>query len=120
MEQFVLIKTEEGDKAKVTKIPLKEFLNPIFQLPPEKCENEKDYPEFTDEQIRRMDEINNAVYQLGILMTNKEDLEWDISWIGEIADNLATMLYAKGYVVYYPTRYENADGKVVISDFYPG
>ena len=75
--------------------------------------------EFTNKQIERIDEVDNAVFDLCKLMTNNENLDWNIEFIGEIADLASEVLIGCGYTVYYPTRITYDDGREEIFDYYP-
>ena len=57
--------------------------------------------ELSDEDIRRIDEVHNAVYDLCKVLAESE-IEWDMSYIGEIADFAAEMLTSEGFKVRYP------------------
>jgi hypothetical protein len=63
--------------------------------------------EMSDEQIRRQDFVDNAVFQLirDINPTSKE-LSWDIEMIGEIRDNIRYWLVERLKIceemVFYP------------------
>lgn len=67
--------------------------------------------EFTTKQIERIDEVENAVYDLCKIMTEDQNLEWDISFIGEIAETAAELLAHKGHRVHYPYREETYSAK---------
>lgn len=74
--------------------------------------------EFTDEQVRRIDEIQNAVFDLCKVMTNDENLQWDISFIGDISDIAADILTNSGHRVYYPFRVTFKNGTQKIFDYH--
>lgn len=76
--------------------------------------------EFSDEQIRRIDEVENAVYDICKLFTDDDKLEWDMQIIGQIAELIADMLSWHGHNVYYPYRIEDKDGMQEIHDWYEG
>lgn len=66
--------------------------------------------ELSDEDIRRIDEVHNAVYDLCKVLAESE-IEWDMSYIGEIADFAAEMLTGKGFKVRYPAIVYNDEGE---------
>lgn len=66
--------------------------------------------ELNDKQIRRIDEVNNACYDFCKLLTENEDLPWNMSFIGEICDMATDIMVDHGYRVYYPSIvYETDD-----------
>ena len=75
--------------------------------------------EFTNEQIERIDEIDNAVFELCKVLTEKEDLEWNMEFIGEIAEMACDILVIKGFKIRYPVHVVNSfDGKEYITDWH--
>lgn len=74
--------------------------------------------DFTNEQIDRIDEVHNAVFDLCKLLTEKDDLDWDIEYIGEIADVASDILVSCGYKVRYPAHVMNGDGTEYITDWH--
>ena len=72
--------------------------------------------EFSKKQLDRIDEIHDAVYRLCQILTEKYDgseaksLDWDMSYIGEIADTACDILVAHGYRVRYPAMITETDG----------
>ena len=74
--------------------------------------------ELNDEQSERNDTIHQAVYDLCIVMTQDEDLEWDMEYIGEIADCVASILTSQGKKVRYPSVMTNPDGTQYIEEYY--
>ena len=77
-----------------------------------------DESDFTDEQLARINEIHNAAYDLCRILAEKEDLEWDMSYIGEVADYASNLLVDRGFRVYYPERVADNDGNLIISEYY--
>lgn len=63
--------------------------------------------ELSDEQIVRVDEIENAAFDFCKILTEKDDLKWDMSFIGEIADRAAEILTHHGYKIRYPAIVED-------------
>ena len=74
--------------------------------------------ELNDEQSERNDTIHQAVYDLCVVMTHDDDLEWDMEYIGEIADGVASILTSQGKKVRYPSVVTNPDGIQHIEDYY--
>lgn len=58
--------------------------------------------ELTKGQIDRIDEIHNAVFDLCKIFTEDENLEWNMSFIGEIAENVCEILVREGHSIRYP------------------
>jgi len=81
-------------------------------------EAEEEEPELSDEQVTRIDEIHNAVYEMCRVMTENESLEWDMAYIGELADYAAELLAAQGYPVRYPAIVEDKDGGQRVEDYF--
>lgn len=79
---------------------------------------EDDDIELSDAQIERNDEIYNAVYTLCQIMAENEDLEWDMAYIGEIADYAAELLTQRGIKVRFPSIVTDEDGTEHAEDFY--
>lgn len=73
--------------------------------------------DFTNEQLERIDEVQNAAFDFCKVLTEKEDLEWDMSFIGEICDSVCYILNSHGLQTRYPERIENEDGTVYINDY---
>lgn len=73
--------------------------------------------EFTNKQLERTDEVENAVFELCKLMT-EQDLEWDISYIGEIADIAADVLVRHDFKVRYPAIVIEPNGYEHIEDYH--
>lgn len=79
---------------------------------------EETEPELTDEQVARIDEIHNAVYELCKVLTEDPELEWDMQYIGEIADCAAETMCKVGYKVRYPAIVSEEDGPDRIEEYY--
>ena len=71
---------------------------------------EKQEVELNQRQIERIDELHNAVYDLCVLFTENPDLEWDMYYIGEIADQITDILVEYGERVHYPAIERGNDG----------
>ena len=74
--------------------------------------------ELSDEQIARNDEIYNAVYDMCKIMAGNDDLEWDMHYIGEIAELAANLLITRGEKVRFPAVVTGEDGKQHIEEYY--
>lgn len=57
---------------------------------------------FTSEQEERIDEVENAVFELCKVMLDDDELEWDENMVGEVADAVVDILVDKGHKIYYP------------------
>ncbi len=75
--------------------------------------------EFTTDQIKRIDELDNATFELIKLFTEKPDLEWDIGKIEEIEDFVEGMLTEKGYKIRRPCKMMDGDGEIEIYNYMP-
>lgn len=73
--------------------------------------------EFTDIQLDRIDEVLNATFDLCRVLTENENLEWNMSFIGEIADVACDILVNHGFHVRYPAIVKTEDGEKVV-DFH--
>lgn len=82
-----------------------------------KLEGQKEEVELNEEQVARIDEIHNAVMELCEIMC-EDELEWDMAFIGEIADAAAEILTEQGKKVRYPAVVTNADGSQYIAEYY--
>lgn len=71
---------------------------------------EKQEVELNQRQLERIDELHNAVYDLCVLFTENPDLEWDMYYIGEIADQITDILVEYGERVHYPAIERGNDG----------
>lgn len=74
--------------------------------------------ELSPAQVARNDEIYNAVYSLCCLMTENDNLEWDMSYIGQIADVAADLLTSKGNRVHFPSIVADEDGNLHVEEYY--
>lgn len=76
------------------------------------------HPELSDEQSARCNEIYNTAYELCKVMTEDENLEWDMHYLGEIAEAAADMMVKKGYRVRFPAVVTEKDGRQHIEEYY--
>ena len=75
---------------------------------------EKQEVELNQSQLERIDDLHNAVYELCVLFTENPDLEWDMRYIGEIADRITGALVKYGERVYYPAVVHDDNGDRII------
>ena len=66
--------------------------------------------ELTSEQIDRLDEMYNAVYDTVRVLVEDENLEWRMSIIGDVTDAIICELRGHRLRVRYPGIVEDADG----------
>lgn len=71
--------------------------------------------ELTAEQDARNDEIYDAVFGLCSILAEDEDLEWDMSFIGEIADRAASVMTEHGFKVRFPSIAYDTDCNGVVT-----
>lgn len=70
--------------------------------------------ELNERQIERIDELHNAVYDVCVVFTENPDLEWDMSYIGEITDRIADILVEYGERVHCPAVVHDNNGDCII------
>lgn len=105
--QFPLEKTYEDDKGRFTVCP--------------KCGGSLDKDEeveLSNRHNERIDEIHNAVYEMCKTLTENENLEWDMYFIGEIADFAANTLVLAGNRVRYPAIITEDNGRQYIAEYH--
>lgn len=76
------------------------------------------YPALSDEQSSRCDEIYNAVYEMCKVVADDEKLEWDMYYLGEIAELATNMMMNRGYKVWFPAIVTEEDGFQHIEEYY--
>lgn len=76
--------------------------------------------ELTDAQADRNDEIYEAAFEFCRVLTENPDLEWDMAFLGEIADIAANILTKQGHKVRYPSVVTREDGTQYIEEYYGG
>ena len=81
--------------------------------------NENNELELSSEQVARIDEIHNAVFEMCKILLEDDDLEWNMEIIGDIADVATDILVEKGHRVHYPAIvYEDDNDEIgTIYDF---
>ena len=58
---------------------------------------ERRYMELTEQQIKRQDFVDNAIFELiNELFPSDKEVEWDIEAIGEIRDAIQSQLVTRG------------------------
>ena len=80
----------------------------------------KEELELSDKQAARNDEIYEGVMELCRLMSENPELEWDMSFLGEIADCAASILARHGIRVHFPAVVTNPDGSQYIEEYIGG
>ena len=74
--------------------------------------------ELDDGQAERVDEIHNAVFEMCKVLAENPDLEWDMYYIGNIADYAANTLCLMGNKVRYPAVVTGEDGRQYIEQYH--
>lgn len=74
--------------------------------------------ELSDEQVNRCDEVYNAVFEMCKVLAENPELEWDMAYIGEIAEFAANMMILRGERVRFPAVVTNPDGSQYIEEYY--
>ncbi len=97
-QEFGLEKTFVQEDVLVTKCPI---CGAVFEVDEE--------VEMSDAMSERVDDVENAVYALCCELAQNSELEWDIAYIGEIADVVCDILVDKGIRVNYPAVVTNED-----------
>ena len=75
-------------------------------------------PELSDSQLERIDSVHNRVYDMCKIMTENDALEWDMSYIGEIAEFAAEYLAARGMAIRFPSVVTEESGIQYIEEYY--
>lgn len=83
------------------------------------CAGEEEV-ELGEKHIERIDEIHHAVYEMCKVLAEKEDLEWDMYYIGEITDFAANILVSMGNKVRYPAIASGDNGRQYIVEYHGG
>ena len=73
--------------------------------------------ELNDNQLERNDDIYNSVFELCKVLTEKDDLEWDMNFIGDIAEYAVQVLINKGFKIRFPSIISDGDNEY-IEEFY--
>lgn len=75
-------------------------------------------PEFTDEQLGRLDELQEAAEQFIRAVAETDDIVWEPQDIWDLIYECADILQHRGRRVRIPTRVTNPAGKVDIIDWW--
>lgn len=86
----------------------------------ENTTNQTEELELSTEQIKRVDQIHNAVLELCRVMAELPTLQYDMSFIGDIADYAASVLVEHRLPVRYPAIVTEEDGTQYIEDYVNG
>lgn len=78
----------------------------------------EDILEFTDDQIRRIDELQEAAASFFQALAETTDIVWDLEDIYELLYAGADMLTRRGRRVRFPTEVTEKDGRTYITDWY--
>lgn len=73
--------------------------------------------ELSSEQIERNDDIYSAVFAMCRVLTENEELEWNMAYIGEIADFAASTLALAGNRVWFPAAVTKEDGSQYVEEY---
>ena len=73
--------------------------------------------ELNEEQLKRNDDIYNSVFEMCKVMTENDDLEWDMNIIGDIAEYAVQKLINKNYAIRFPSIVSDGDNEYV-EEFY--
>lgn len=85
--------------------PLNRLVEETYAICPkcgEKIETEEDV-EFTAKQENRIDDVYNAVYELCRVILEDEELKWDMSLLGPLADSVIGIFIDRGHTVHFPS-----------------
>ena len=74
--------------------------------------------ELTDAQADRNDEIYEAAFEFCKVLTENPDLEWNMAFLGEIADLAASIMTRQGHKVRFPGVVTEQDGTQYIEEYY--
>lgn len=86
----------------------------------ENMSNQEKKLELNDEQVVRNDEIYDTVFELCKVMAENPELEWDMNFIGEIADYTASTLTRHNIRVHFPAIVTNDDNSQHIEEYFDG
>ena len=86
----------------------------------ENITNQTEELELSAEQCKRCDEIHEATLAYCRILCEAPELEWNMSFIGEIADFAADCMVRHGIGVRYPSIVSDKDGTRHIEDYVNG
>lgn len=93
-----------------------EELNKKFE-PFHIVENKGTELELEDEDLEFLDTVYNSIYDTCKLFTENENLEYDMGYIGYIADTMASELAERGNTVKYPAVVTEENGNQYIEKY---
>lgn len=82
-------------------------------------ENNSENCTFSTEQLKRIDEVENASFEFCKTLLKSYDMEWDMSIIGPVADAACDMLAKLGFEINYPAEAIDEDGEKRIIEIWP-
>lgn len=73
---------------------------------------------FTDQQIERLDTIDNTIYQALLVLLEKtpDELPWNMEIIGDIAEAISTICESKGYHMRWPAIVTDNHSQVIYEE----
>lgn len=76
--------------------------------------------ELTDKQAERCDEVYNAIYDACKVLTENNDLEWNMAYLGEIAEIACNTLLLTGAAdkIHFPSVVQDVYGSQHIEEYY--
>lgn len=78
----------------------------------------EEYPEFSDEQCDRLDEISNAAYEFLKVLAETDDIPWDAEAIWNLVySGMEELSVVYGRRTRIPTRVTEKDGRTYIVDY---
>lgn len=77
-----------------------------------------DKVKLSDEQERRLNELDSAAEEFLKVVADDKDYEPDRDTVIETVSSAADLLYSKGTKIYYPNVKRDKDGHVTSSDYY--
>ena len=86
----------------------------------QKNDRTEEYPELSSEQLKRNDEIYNAVHELCRVFAENKNLEWDMAILGPIADSVACVLVNNCIPVRFPSVVMDDNEVPYIEEFVDG
>ena len=75
-------------------------------------------PEFTDEQLYRLDIVEEAARQFLNVLAETDDVVWDLDDVWDLIYEGSDRLTKRGRRVRIPTHVTTPDGKEYITDWY--
>ena len=75
-------------------------------------------PEFTDEQLARLDEIEAAAREFLNALSETDDVTYELEDVWDVIYLGCELLYKRGRIVRLPTHVTKKDGTEYITDWY--